>query len=82
MLGKEHPDTLREPKQSGCAVSMTRAAMQKPRRSTSARSKPRARTRPRASRDASKPEQSGVAVSNHEGRYAEAEPLYKRAFEV
>ena len=81
-LGPDHPNVATSPEQSGTALRCYKVAMPTLSRSTSARW--------RSIEKALGPEHPNVALSlnnlaglyAHQGRYADAEPLYKRALAI
>ena len=81
-LGPDHPDVAHVAQQPGRAVSTPKAATPTPSRSTSARSRSARR------RSAPTTPMSATSLNNlaelyqAQGRYAEAEPLYKRALAI
>ena len=81
-LGPDHPDVGHLAQQPGRALSQARAATPRPSRSTSARS-PSARRRWAPTTPMSATALNNLAVLyRDQGRYAEAEPLYKRALAI
>ena len=81
-LGPDHPDVGTLAQQPGRAVPAPRAATPRPSRSTSARS-PSARRRWGPTTPMSAPRSTTwPGCTTAQGRYAEAEPLYKRALAI
>ena len=81
-LGPDHPDVGNAPQQPGRAVPRTRAATARPSRSTNARWRfTKRRSAPTTPASATYLNNL-AALYRDQGRYGEAEPLYKRALAI
>ena len=81
-LGPDHPDVGHVPQQPGRAVPEPRAATPRPSRSTSASLAIREKALGPDHPDVATSLNNLAALYQSQGRYAEAEPLYKRALAI
>ena len=82
VLGKEHPNTLTTMNNLASLYASTRAAMARPSRSSGARSRPGSACSARSIPIRLSASDNLAALYDDQGRYSEAEPLYKRALEA